>query len=382
MPAHRIPVRHSKYCISTRSDLTKSTSVLLDLFRFIASLLVFFHHSEHTFKEAWLSPLASFGHDAVVFFFLLSGFVISHNTLLNDCGWRHYAAARLARMYSVVLPAIILILILQVIGSNLSFPSIDEALPIREWISIVLVSLTFLNQSAFIQTAIPTNAAYWSVCYEVWYYVLFGSIFYFRGPLRVGLVLFAGTVAGFKVLLMFPIWLLGFWFYRLHTRIQMTPIIAAMTFIVSIGIYLVWRAFNIDDLFFDIYAHSWGGAEFLDAKLGFSKRFLVDYITAMIILPMIAAAFSLTQQSPGLLLRNSKLISALSGGSFSLYLMHMPLLAFFSAFLPSALTAMIGVLAVTYLIASVTERKKTPYVKFFQRLLGDSAARSKNSSAS
>jgi len=333
-------------------------------------MLVFFHHSEHKFKAPWLSPLASFGHDAVVFFFLLSGFVIAHNTLQGDKGLRHYAVARLARIYSVVLPALLLIVALQVASRLLSLPSDDGGRELSEWISVLLISLAFLNQSAVVYAPLPTNPAYWSVCYEVWYYVLFACLFYFRGAQRLVLILLVGSVAGLAILVMFPIWLMGFWFYRFHRRIQISPIAGALMFFVPLGVYLAWRGFNIDDKIFDSYAGWLGGAEFLNSKLSFSKRFLVDYITAVLLLFMIAGAFKLAEEFSGLLSRNSKLIGSLASGSFSLYILHMPLLAFVPMIVQSTIVVMSIVLALIYLIAHFTEKKKAPYVKLFQRMMG------------
>lgn len=334
-------------------------------------MLVFFHHCEHVYKEKWLSPLASFGHDAVIFFFLLSGFVIAHVSGQSEKNWRQYFVARLARIYSVVLPMLVVVALLYLLGLALGYPSYTSPLPGHGWISTYLASVAFLNQSDILRSELPTNAAYWSVCYEVWYYVLFGCAFYFDGWQRVGLLVVATFLAGIPILLMFPVWLMGYWFYKFHYRINLTMTTAILMVSIVMVIYLGERKLNIDDKLFEHFAQLSGGENFLNARLGFSKRFLVDYATAILLLMVIAGSFSLAQHAGSGLLRHAKIIDFLAGRSFSLYLLHMPLLAFVSPFIPSAVLAMVVILPVIYLFAGVTETRKQPYVRFFRKLLGD-----------
>lgn len=88
--------------------MDKTYSTLLDLSRFTAAFLVFIYHAEYIFKDSRLSILASFGHDSVIFFFLLSGFVIGFVSESKEDTLKKYAIARLARLYSVALPSILL----------------------------------------------------------------------------------------------------------------------------------------------------------------------------------------------------------------------------------------------------------------------------------
>ena len=199
--------------------MKKSTSLLLDVLRFLAAMLVFIHHSEQIFRSAWLSPLASFGHDSVVFFFMLSGFVIAHTTQNKDSSLRDYAVARLARIYSVALPSLLLVSILYAGGIALNAKDYPP-LAAHQWFKLMGSSALFLNESIDTGLVVPTNAAYWSVCFEVWYYILFGCIFYFRGLLRIGLVVLSMLLAGLPILLMFPIWGMGYWFYYQQSTIN------------------------------------------------------------------------------------------------------------------------------------------------------------------
>lgn len=331
-------------------------------------MLVFFHHSEHIFRSAWLSPLASFGHDSVVFFFLLSGFVIAHTTQNKDRSLRDYAVARLARIYSVALPSLLLVLALYVAGTTLHADGY-RPLGVDEWAKLLSSSALFLNQSLDPRLAVPTNAAYWSVCFEVWYYVFFGCMFYLRGPWRIGLTVLAMLLAGLPILLMFPIWGMGYWFYRQHTRWRMGTGAAALIALTALALYFGMRGFNLDDHAYNTYAAWWGGDAELNARLGFGKHFLIDYVTATLFLLLLVGLLSLGELLLPLLTRLRRPIDFAAGGSFSLYLFHMPLLAFLAPLVRSSFATMGLTLAIIYALAALTERRKAPYVQLFRRLL-------------
>lgn len=348
--------------------MSKSTSALLDVFRFLAAMLVFFHHSEHVFHSAWLSPLASFGHDSVVFFFLLSGFVIAHTTKNKDRDLRDYAVARLARIYSVALPSLLLVVVLYV-GGSLLRPELYPLLPAWHWLELMVTSSLFLNQSLDPRLSVPTNAAYWSICFEVWYYILFGCLYYLRGFRRIAFLMLGVFFAGLPVLVMFPIWFMGYGLYRFHSRWRLEKKFAVLLALTSLGLYLGMRAGNIDDALYRLYAGWWGGEPWLNGYLGFGKRFLVDYVTALLFAMTLVGIFSLGEALLPWLMRFRTSIRLASSGAFSLYLYHMPLLAFLSILVPSSIVTMLLTLLFIYLLAPATEGRKEPYVRFFQRYL-------------
>ena len=88
--------------------LSGGPSILLDSLRLGASLVVVFNHAlDMWFPNLGVDPSlpGNTAHAAVVAFFVLSGYVIAHTTTSNNRGALHYAYARLSRLYSVVLPA-------------------------------------------------------------------------------------------------------------------------------------------------------------------------------------------------------------------------------------------------------------------------------------
>ena len=72
----------------------------------------------------------------------------------------------------------------------------------------VLLPLVFLSESAIGQ-GLVWNPPFWSLVYEVWFYALFGAALFLRGWLRVLVLACFALIAGWKILLMAPIWLLG-----------------------------------------------------------------------------------------------------------------------------------------------------------------------------
>lgn len=174
---------------------------LLDLLRGIAAQLVVINHMRATYfvdfaETAARDPvtvlfyiITGFGHQAVIIFFVVSGF------LVGGAGWRAYAARnwqpvsfflrRLARLWIVLFPALILTLSVDTIGRSMA-----PSLYLGEYFSLYtsgpspLSNLeagesfcAFLGNMFFLQTIeVPvygTNSPLWSLANEFWYYVCF-----------------------------------------------------------------------------------------------------------------------------------------------------------------------------------------------------------------
>src|SRR3954454_13288630 len=164
----------SKKGIFISMPIEENFSLYLDLVRFFAALDVFISHSIwfHLYDGKIGLPL--WGHEAVIAFFVLSGLVISSNAARPSETLMTYAVARASRIYSVAIPAIALCYTLKGIATFLK-----PDLLLSEWsytdlsLSTPILALLFLLMSWGDQP-LPWNAPYWSLCYEVWYYVIFG----------------------------------------------------------------------------------------------------------------------------------------------------------------------------------------------------------------
>ena len=61
--------------------MSPGLSTYLHMLRFFAALVVFAHHAGYErFDGQWIGFLAGYGHEAVLVFFVLSGFVITYAT--------------------------------------------------------------------------------------------------------------------------------------------------------------------------------------------------------------------------------------------------------------------------------------------------------------
>ena len=96
-------------------------SVYFNLLRFIAALAVYLFHAQH-FAAMRIPLIGNLGSEAVVVFFVLSGLLITHSGLRQpDPGL--FVRARLARLWSVCLPALALTLAADTLGQAIDAAS-------------------------------------------------------------------------------------------------------------------------------------------------------------------------------------------------------------------------------------------------------------------
>ncbi len=140
------------------------------------------------------------GHQAVMIFFVLSGFFVGGSVLnaykAGKWSWFQYANRRLSRLWVVLLPTLLLTLLWDGVGSHLAREGYDGGL-IQFYGSgpspqspIDLQPTAFFGNLLFLQTIqVPvfgTNGPLWSLANEFWYYLLFPLIagVFWRGSMR------------------------------------------------------------------------------------------------------------------------------------------------------------------------------------------------------
>lgn len=99
--------------------MPKAFSLYLDFVRFSAALLVLFFHANRIHRPGF--AFTTFGHEAVIIFFVLSGYVIAFVAAEKESSLRTYGIARAARIYSVAIPAILLTAFVDYVGFQI-FP--------------------------------------------------------------------------------------------------------------------------------------------------------------------------------------------------------------------------------------------------------------------
>lgn len=184
--------------------MTPRLSSFLDAARWIAATLVVVSHVRLLFLiykgsvQHLTAPLkalyavANVGHEAVVVFFVISGFLVGGMSIRKIQQGRFslgdYTAARFSRIYVVLIPALVAGGCLDYIGlhwSNVSgvytaiSPLGDGSLNFKASIADNLNVPTFVGNVLMLETIVTerfgSNGPLWSLVYEWWYYVLFGA---------------------------------------------------------------------------------------------------------------------------------------------------------------------------------------------------------------
>jgi peptidoglycan/LPS O-acetylase OafA/YrhL len=340
--------------------LEKQSSRYLDLLRIIAALLVLFaHFSDPAISNGAIKAPEEIGYSAVMIFFVLSGYVISYVAVEREFRLVDFATSRIARVYSVVLPALAL-----TVGVDLLFLWVSPHYNTNELISgiplyqyekfprYLLMDVFFGNNIWDLRLTAFSNGVYWSMCFEVYYYVIFAIAFYLRGVRRTILLLAALLAIGPWPLLHFQLWLFGCGVYWLHRNgkvisAKRARLLFALT--VSLLVFDLATDLNlrIDDQL-DLLTNGWVSQSFL-------RRFVGDTLTgAIVALNILAARYAGLQFG-----RFGWWFTYLASFTFSLYLMHTPLLRFWAGYWhpgPVAIVAL--VLASVWLLGQITERQK------------------------
>ena len=206
--------------------LTAASSFLLDFIRLSAAMLVVVAHSGHPEFHTGFQNRQILGDIAVPIFFVLSGFVIRFITRSREHTPREFFIDRASRIYSVVLPAMILTLVASALCYKLAphYYLENWAGTSNHPLPRIALNLFFLSQIWGHNTIPFVNSPFWSLGYECLYYVVYGLFFYLRGSYRVLALLLWAALAGPQVILLLPIWYFGCWAYDLYHAVRQTPV--------------------------------------------------------------------------------------------------------------------------------------------------------------
>ncbi|WP_161913485.1 acyltransferase [Methylosinus sp. C49] len=168
--------------------------------------------ARHGLLDKFLFTLGGLGHECVIAFFALSGFLVGGSTLAamraGHFSWADYGAARLSRLWTVLIPALALTALWDFAGAALGpagayqgalaavLPSgPTPAEPANHSLATLLGNVFFLQT---IETPVfGSNRPLWSLANEAWYYLAFPLLafaFFHRAPLARGLCAGAGLL--------------------------------------------------------------------------------------------------------------------------------------------------------------------------------------------
>jgi peptidoglycan/LPS O-acetylase OafA/YrhL len=232
--------------------LSNSDSAILDAVRAVAAWAVMWSHLRTIFFADFQNLphpslllkaiyfVTGFGHQAVMVFFVLSGYLISSSIFrsLADRNWSSmdYAINRAARLYVVLIPGLLLGLLWDFLGSHwLGASGLYTHQLGNLGSGIARDNLTlpnFFGNILFLQTIFcPTfgsNGPLWSLSNEFWYYVLFPVLLFAalawmrglwkRALLLSAMVLLLALFLQSAKLVGFLVWMSGSALVLVHSR--------------------------------------------------------------------------------------------------------------------------------------------------------------------
>jgi peptidoglycan/LPS O-acetylase OafA/YrhL len=224
--------------------------------------------------------------------------------------------------------------------------------------------LTFTNEIWFSHAIFGSNEPYWSLGFEVSYYIFFAVVCFSSGKLRLIAILLWFLVCGPKIALYLPLWLLGVFAckFGLRHRLPLARLMALAGFIGSIAGYFFLSATLSPvavPMFYMFNLPSLELASFLNFML-------VGLLACTNILCFDALTGDRRFWPRGL----EHGIKWLAGATFTLYLVHQPLLAMMAAVRPDASQHfLVGsaccliVLVIVLALAELGERRKRVFAR-------------------
>ncbi len=361
--------------IRTVSFHQSRASVNLDTLRALAAFLVLFSHwrallfidfpeiASHKLRMLLAVPyvLTGAGHQAVIIFFVLSGFLIGSSvwrkTGQQRWDWRDYLLHRLTRLWLVLIPALVLCALWDAIGLHSHAAPLLYTGQVPNHVTFDVQSThnwgIFFGNLFFLQDTVTrtfgSDGPLWSLANEFWYYLLFPCAVialrpgsgWLRRLTHAALFLAMALFLSRSILVLFPAWLAG----------------AALAFFPLPQIPVRLRPWIIA---------AYVPVFFFLAKFKGLNGTVSDYLLTLATLPLMLALLSYrTEAKPSTEVAVSR---RAAGFSYTLYLVHVPFLTLLTALLlhdhrwqPTwahlgfALCLMLAATAYAYLLASFTE---------------------------
>jgi peptidoglycan/LPS O-acetylase OafA/YrhL len=342
--------------------LARETSLYLDAMRVVAALVVFLDHfARPSISGGLFWQVAPFGGDAVIVFFVISGFVIAHATAGRERNAADYFTNRAARIYSVAVPAIVLTIVCDFIGQWIDPHYTSWSFSPGALWQQVATSLTFTNAFWNLRYFPGSDGAYWSLGYEVPYYAMFGAALFARGLWRIILPMALMVLAGPNIVALLPVWLFGVGLYALGRRWRAREVLGWILFVGAIA--------------------GWIAAQFALRAAGYDinhvapTAYVPDYVTGICFAISLLGFEAIAPRFGVLLLPCARAIRWTAGRSFTIYLIHIPVLKlcaampFWTVTAWSTRGAMIAITAlVVVAMGECFEQRREPWRRCFASL--------------
>lgn len=370
----------------------------INLLRLLAALLVAISHARtlflvdyddapHDVFQTAMYGVTALGHQAVVVFFVLSGFWVGGSAIRKfkrgTFSWPSYLADRVVRLWTVLLPALVLTLVLDLIGrhyfGSMTAYSGDPgygavvATPPRP-IDFITFTGNFFFMGGIGAPTLGSNTALWSLSFEFWMYMIGPLVLFImtgRGRKSIvlaGLAIVAAWLVGPSVLAYVPIWLLGTAVAMYAQKIQALVSAIKPTNLLIIRLFAAGLTLAV---------------ALLVRGLNSLPAFVSDYVVA------VPAAFLLATLTTGYIKNSTEAsllgrFARLANCSYSLYAIHTPILIFIVSLLGiqesnrwaatpiswlGVLLLIIAVTVIGWLFAQVTEKHTDRIRRYLKRAM-------------
>ena len=329
----------------------KSTS-FLDGIRGFAAFYVLMHHARWLLTESYsyrqqlnfgnslLNKVSSnalsffrYGHEMVILFFVLSGFVI-HLSVLKTFGqkkfskkfWLNYFIKRFNRIYPPFVFALVFTFFVDCLGMYyFNFPFYSHGskystliLDSKNFTSIVFLG-NFFNLQGLVSN-IPffgSDGALWSLSYEWWFYLLYPFFFWIHRKSKL-----------FAFLLMLSLYIL--------TQYFISNLYCPILFPIFQKMIIWWLGVLLAEVYVGNITFKFRYLSFLlflipISVLFFYHELFSDLLWGIGFIGLLSYLIGLSETS--FILKSINKLKFIGDGSYTLYLIHEPILYFFHAYL-------------------------------------------------
>jgi peptidoglycan/LPS O-acetylase OafA/YrhL len=325
-----IAIRNLRISLLSETNLDQKFyhCILISLFRGVAALEVAASHlraqtlpslrslpDPNIWYQA-LSFFTGFAHQAVVVFFLVSGWLVG-GSLLNKLNSSNamltYCVDRITRLWIVLIPVFLVTMLFGMVTGNVDPGKFDHSLN-NEYSTVAFLGSLFGLQDIVVP-CFGGNFSLWSLSYEISYYVLFPlalmSFVARKTTERIVSAIAALVLASHlnvAILLYFSVWTLGAAFSRIKIDLDKFSRTLLLAIFVVVAVYFRLRGENY---------------------ILTEKSFLQDLLYSFIFLLLLSSQ----QWKADVNSRKVRVFKTvgefLSKFSFTLYVIHVPLLGLF-----------------------------------------------------
>jgi peptidoglycan/LPS O-acetylase OafA/YrhL len=302
---------------------------LFDIWRILcASFVVLSHAGQLNLLPSIGTSLMITSHHAVIVFFVISGFSVAYSSAKQGHQVEAFLSARFSRILSVAVPAVFITLGIDFLGQFIA-PIGVESWQLKRWWFYLGFNTVFAGQLWFWSIHPFSNVPFWSLDYEVYYYLIFSATLIKSATWRPISILTIALIIGPKALLLLPCWWLGVglfgWLQGLHGRNQ-HPVSASFTkfalpSIVFLALYLAFIASGLSGT-----TQQWVAP--WQSYLQYSKNFIGDTVVALLFTGCAAWHAHLNANNSFTL---SARIAKVAPHTFALYALHYPFLNLLAA---------------------------------------------------